>query len=208
MRGQGIDYFENSRRATYAHRAYAIANPMAWTGYSSQIWGLTASDGPANATVVLNGRFAPVPHLLGTRGLAVRVERRRHHRPHRRRRRGGVRGPRSPSPRCSPCARRTARICFRPTASATRSTRPSPPPASRWSAAPWTPRSAGSTSTTWASDQGPIIAMIEKLPDGTDLAADARQHAYRPGTVPGGVQRGVDRGQVSAVKMRAATSRE
>ena len=27
MRAHGIDYFENSRRATYAHRAYSIENP-------------------------------------------------------------------------------------------------------------------------------------------------------------------------------------
>jgi len=70
MRGQGVDYFENSRRATYAHRAYAIANPMAWTGYSSQIWGLTASDGPANATVVLNGRSRQF-HTYWARGVSL-----------------------------------------------------------------------------------------------------------------------------------------
>jgi hypothetical protein len=28
MRAAGFDYFENSRRATYAQRNYAIANPM------------------------------------------------------------------------------------------------------------------------------------------------------------------------------------
>ena len=48
MRGKGIDYFENSRRATYAQRAYAIANPGGWTGYGANVWGLTASDGPAD----------------------------------------------------------------------------------------------------------------------------------------------------------------
>ena len=46
MRERGIDYFENSRRAAYAHRAYAIANPMQWKGYGANVWGLTASDGP------------------------------------------------------------------------------------------------------------------------------------------------------------------
>jgi len=56
MRGRGIDYFENSRRATYAHRGYAAGNPMVWNGYSNQIWGLTACDGPVNTTLVLNGR--------------------------------------------------------------------------------------------------------------------------------------------------------
>lgn len=48
MRTRGIDYFENSRRATYAQRAYAAANPMGWKGYSGNIWGLTACDGPAD----------------------------------------------------------------------------------------------------------------------------------------------------------------
>jgi hypothetical protein len=48
MRKLGIDYFENSRRATYAQRAYAIANPMRWAGYGENVWGLTASDGSAD----------------------------------------------------------------------------------------------------------------------------------------------------------------
>ena len=47
MREHGFDYFENSRRATYAQRAYAIANPMSWKLYGENVWGLTASDGPA-----------------------------------------------------------------------------------------------------------------------------------------------------------------
>ncbi len=46
MRRRGIDYFENSRRAAHAQRAYAIANPMQWKGYGENVWGLTASDGP------------------------------------------------------------------------------------------------------------------------------------------------------------------
>jgi hypothetical protein len=48
MREAGFDYFENSRRATYANRAYCIANPMHWDGYSKNIWGLTACDGPGS----------------------------------------------------------------------------------------------------------------------------------------------------------------
>lgn len=46
MREKGIDYFENSRRATLTQRLYAIENPMGWAGYDSLIWGLTACDGP------------------------------------------------------------------------------------------------------------------------------------------------------------------
>jgi hypothetical protein len=48
MRQAGFDYFENSRRETYANRAYCIANPMRWRGYSDRVWGLTACDGPGS----------------------------------------------------------------------------------------------------------------------------------------------------------------
>jgi hypothetical protein len=46
MRRRDLDYFENSRRATYAQRSYAIANPMRWRAYGANVWGLTACDGP------------------------------------------------------------------------------------------------------------------------------------------------------------------
>ncbi len=55
MRGKGIDYFENSRRATLSQRAYAIENPGRWTGYGADLWGLTASDGPHDTTLVIGG---------------------------------------------------------------------------------------------------------------------------------------------------------
>lgn len=42
----GLDYFENSRRATLAQRSYSSANPLARPAYSDSIWGITASDGP------------------------------------------------------------------------------------------------------------------------------------------------------------------
>jgi hypothetical protein len=48
LRSRGTDYFENSRRATYAQRAYAILNPGRWVGYGPETWGLTACDGPGN----------------------------------------------------------------------------------------------------------------------------------------------------------------
>lgn len=51
MRSKGIDYFINSQRATYANRAYCIANPKGWSGYNDLLWGLTASDGPNVARV-------------------------------------------------------------------------------------------------------------------------------------------------------------
>lgn len=56
MREKGIDYFENSRRATYAHRAYAIDNPGRWRGYGENMWGLTACDGPMDGTVTIDGQ--------------------------------------------------------------------------------------------------------------------------------------------------------
>jgi hypothetical protein len=56
MRGRGIDYFENSRRATLAQRAYAIANPMGWKDYGASVWGLTAADGPKDTTITIDGR--------------------------------------------------------------------------------------------------------------------------------------------------------
>ena len=56
MQGRGIDYFENSRRATLAQRAYAIANPQGFAGYNANVWGLTACDGPANKTLTIGGR--------------------------------------------------------------------------------------------------------------------------------------------------------
>lgn len=54
MREKGIDYFENSRRAAYAQREYARANPMRWRGYDSEVWGLSACDGPANTVQIFD----------------------------------------------------------------------------------------------------------------------------------------------------------
>jgi hypothetical protein len=56
MRGKGIDYFENSRRATYVQRSYAIRNPEGWKGYGENVWGLSACDGPLDGTLVIDGR--------------------------------------------------------------------------------------------------------------------------------------------------------
>ena len=56
MRSKGIDYFENSRRATYVQQQYAIDNPLKFTDYSRNCWGITASDGPGPRTLSLNGK--------------------------------------------------------------------------------------------------------------------------------------------------------
>ncbi len=50
-----IDYHENSRRATLSQRAYAIDNPQKYLHYGPEIWGLTACDGPMDATIVIDG---------------------------------------------------------------------------------------------------------------------------------------------------------
>jgi len=55
-RRHGLDYFENSRRATLSQRNYAIANPGRWTGYGADVWGLTASNGPGDVVVEQGGR--------------------------------------------------------------------------------------------------------------------------------------------------------
>jgi len=55
MRKKGIDYFENSRRATLAQRAYAIENPRGFRDYSADVWGLTACDGPKDTVFVIDG---------------------------------------------------------------------------------------------------------------------------------------------------------
>jgi hypothetical protein len=74
MRGKGIDYFENSRRATLAQRAYAIANPQGFAGYGENAWGLSACDGPLDGKVTIAGREREF-HTYSARGASfTRVE--------------------------------------------------------------------------------------------------------------------------------------
>jgi len=54
-RKMGIDYFENSRRATHVQRQYGIDNPLGFAHYHKFGWGLTASDGPGPAVLEVNG---------------------------------------------------------------------------------------------------------------------------------------------------------
>ena len=56
MGEKGIDYFENSRRATLVQQRYAERNPRHFRGYSRDIWGITASDGPGPAVRRIGGR--------------------------------------------------------------------------------------------------------------------------------------------------------
>ncbi|PYQ13840.1 MAG: hypothetical protein DMF80_14130, partial [Acidobacteria bacterium] len=55
MRQRGLDYFENSRRATYVQQEYAVRNPRGFEGYSRNCWGLTASEGPGPRTLRVDG---------------------------------------------------------------------------------------------------------------------------------------------------------
>jgi hypothetical protein len=55
MRGKGIDYFENSHRATYVQQQCAIDNPLKLASYGRHCWGITASDGPGADTIKVNG---------------------------------------------------------------------------------------------------------------------------------------------------------
>lgn len=56
MRAKGFDYFENSRRATLAQREYGRQNPGNFIGYGEDMWGFSACDGPADATLTVGGR--------------------------------------------------------------------------------------------------------------------------------------------------------
>lgn len=75
MRGKGIDYFENSRRATLAQRAYGADNPNKWAGYSADIWGWTASDGPgyAQGKYSVNGAARDFNGYMARGASAIRV---------------------------------------------------------------------------------------------------------------------------------------
>jgi hypothetical protein len=64
MKERGIDYFENTRRATYAQRHYAIENPMHWKDYGENIWGLSACDGPVDTILPVNA----IPRIFFTYG--------------------------------------------------------------------------------------------------------------------------------------------
>jgi hypothetical protein len=56
MRARGIDYFENSRRATLIQQRYAILNPRGFRGYGEHCWGLSSGDGPGPRVRTVDGR--------------------------------------------------------------------------------------------------------------------------------------------------------
>ena len=50
MREHAIDYFENSRRATYVQQAVRDSQSEGLRDYGEYAWGITASNGPGPAT--------------------------------------------------------------------------------------------------------------------------------------------------------------
>src|SRR5437879_1466247 len=162
---------------------------------------------PGQHDAAAQRKHAPVSYLLGARGLAVRVERRRDTRPHGRRRRCGIHA-RNRHPRTARDARdiRVAPVldlrfprrvqpdlhCHRRPGGA-RHGGPHPGLVRR--------RLPGHRSGADPCDD-------RELSHGTDLAADARQSPHRAGAMSSGVHGGMASGKVSALKMRAAKSRE
>lgn len=56
-RQTGIDYFENSKRATHVQRQYAIENKQEFAHYGENCWGFTASDGPGPESITVDGKL-------------------------------------------------------------------------------------------------------------------------------------------------------
>jgi hypothetical protein len=57
MKAKGIDYSENTRRATYSQMQYAKENPLKYNDYSENIWGFSACDGPGETEFEVNGKL-------------------------------------------------------------------------------------------------------------------------------------------------------
>lgn len=70
MAARNSDYFINSRKAAYAQRQYAIANPHNWAAYGKDIWGLTACDGPGDFRLPYRGTRREF-RSYSARGVAV-----------------------------------------------------------------------------------------------------------------------------------------
>jgi hypothetical protein len=68
MRDKGCDYFENTRRAIYVQREYALRNPHDFKGYGENCWGFTACDGPGTKTLRVDARVRRF-HGYAARGV-------------------------------------------------------------------------------------------------------------------------------------------
>ena len=67
MRRQALDYFENSRRATYVNQQYGIRNPKGFSDYGQHAWGITASNGPGPTTRRVRGVDSALPWIRRSR---------------------------------------------------------------------------------------------------------------------------------------------
>jgi hypothetical protein len=56
MRQIDSDYFQNTQSAIAIQREYTARNPRGFTGYSRELWGITAGDGPRNSQTILTSR--------------------------------------------------------------------------------------------------------------------------------------------------------
>jgi hypothetical protein len=70
MMSRGTDYFENSRKATYTQRSYAVANPRRYRDYADTIWGFSACDGPRD-TSFISGGIPRVFQSYAARGVSA-----------------------------------------------------------------------------------------------------------------------------------------
>jgi hypothetical protein len=73
MQQKGIDYAENTRRATLANQAYCVRNPKQFMGYSALEWGLTACDGPAYDKRLWKGKEIEFQEYSARGAAATRI---------------------------------------------------------------------------------------------------------------------------------------
>ncbi len=166
MREKGIDYFENSRRAAYAHREYCDPEPDALARLRQRDLGPERVRRPGRHGADLQQRGARLLHVRSARHGRDAPARRRHDRADRRRRLDRVRaGDRDPDDPRVPRALRRAPVpevrlprCGQPELHVHRACRCVTARSSR--------TSAGSTDDYLGIDQGPIVAMIENYRSG------------------------------------------
>ena len=69
----GVDWFENTRRAAQAHRAFCIANASRFKTYGENSWGLSAGDSPHGYDVFGAPPCLGEPHHDGTVSIYAAV---------------------------------------------------------------------------------------------------------------------------------------
>ncbi len=76
------NYYRNNRNTSLIHHAYSVDNPLGFTGYGANCWGLTASTGPFgygawsptndNGTISPTAAISAIPYTPGKSLLAIR----------------------------------------------------------------------------------------------------------------------------------------